>query len=396
MRQVWHGLSRRGIPNRLIVGTMGKTSAQDASPLYPRAFDRLQYTRFQPVIERLFPRFPSSDRHFRNLSRSDVDILNIHNFHEEFASLESLANLSREMPVVWTAHCTWPVTGGCLYPKDCLGYMNACGQCPQLGAWPIGNVDGTARNLRRKIEILSQAQFTVIAPSHHMAARMAKSPVGKNWEIEVIHNGVDIAEFKFARKRDADFRAKMGMKSPQKPVVCIVIRDFKTVHKGFPDMLKAVELCQARNYTLALAGENSGWAAAQIPPDIEVLDAGFLDRRGVADLMEASDIFLFASPAENLPCAILEAMASKACIVSTPTDGVLEEVNGECAFLSAGFDGETLGKALEQALLDRPLAAQKTEAAFQRVVEVFSEEKMIDGYIRVFESKLNSFSRLQN
>ena len=36
--------------------------------------------------------------------------------------------------------------------------------------------------------------------------------------------------------------------------------------------------------------------------------------------------FLFASPAENFPCVILEAMASACCVVATPTSGVTEQI----------------------------------------------------------------------
>jgi glycosyltransferase involved in cell wall biosynthesis len=112
----------------------------------------------------------------------------------------------------------------------------------------------------------------------------------------------------------------------------------------------------------------------------------------MASIYEAADVFLYASSGENFPCAILEAMSSGCCIVTTPVDGVLEQIeSGRSGFVAEGMDGEALALCLETALRDRKVIELIGRKARESVSERFSEAEMIrkhsELYNRVLEER---------
>ena len=184
IQQLRAGLSRAGHGSRLHVAE-GKSypTGEGVAPLYPRWLSRLSHSRWHAWVERFWPRFAWTDRSFRALAHDSADLIHLHNFHGNYATVQSLAWLARAKPVLWTFHAFWGITGGCDHPKACSRYQEACGHCPQIGQWPIGEKDETAEQLRQKRAGLREAPLRIIAPSRHLAARVRESQVGRRWEI---------------------------------------------------------------------------------------------------------------------------------------------------------------------------------------------------------------------
>ncbi len=388
MHQLRRGALRAGRQTTLFVA-LGKTYPADATPLYPRLLSRLYHTRLQSLIERLFPRFEWCDRRFRRIADEPGDVVHVHNFHGNYATTPSLAFLAGRKPLVWTLHAFWGITGGCDHPLDCRRYQDECGSCPLVGQLPVGPVDHTREELRLKLKYLAPAPVTIVAPSRHLAKRVQESQVGKGWEIEVIPNGVDPGRFGFRRKRDAAFRRSLGL-DPDALVILSVNRNFQDSQKGHGMVEQALCAAKLPGVQVVLAGQHSDWAAARLPAGLRVVNAGYvssLDR--MAALYEAADIFLFASPAENFPCVILEAMSAQCCVVATPTSGVNEQIlDRETGFMSAAIDGESLGKTLEE-VVGQPLAVSRAGVAARARVELeFSEQVMVDRYLALYQRVL--------
>jgi glycosyltransferase involved in cell wall biosynthesis len=151
---------------------------------------------------------------------------------------------------------------------------------------------------------------------------------------------------------------------------------------------QALNLINSTGIELTFVGVKSGWALGQLKSGFQTGDIGYVgDRETLARLYGASDIFLFASPAENFPCVILEAMASGCCVVATPSGGVVEQIaDGENGLLAADISGESLAAALQRAL-DSPKEIQTLgENARLTVIERFSEDMMIDEHERLYRS----------
>lgn len=390
VEQLRSGIERAGHAHWLHVAH-GKTFPEGVTPLYPRLLSRLSHSRFHRIVERLFPREKWTDRSFCGLAESEADLIHLHNFHGDYASIESLAHLVSRKKVVWTFHAFWGITGGCDHPKECQRYQHACGQCPQVGQWPVGAVDRTSEQLALKMKLLASAPVHVVAPSQHLAAKVRESQVGRCWHVDYIPNGVEPARFTFARKHDPQFRASLGL-DPKATTILVVNRNFKDPQKGHPMVQEALAMLDGRSVQVVLAGQNSYWAAAQLPAGLPRLVAGYVtSREAMARWFEAADIFLFASPAENFPCVILEAMSAKCCVVATPTSGVVEQIEQrKTGFVAEEISGLSLGLALREAMLSPKERRICGESAREKVEREFSQELMVARHLKLYSDVISA------
>jgi glycosyltransferase involved in cell wall biosynthesis len=368
----------------------GKIYPPGVKPLYPRLLSRLYHSRFRNATEFLFPRRAWTDRTFRKLGNDPSDLIHLHNFHGNYATVASLAQLAERKKVVWTFHAFWGVTGGCDHPKSCSRYLATCGACPQVGVWPIGAVDDTAEQLQLKLKLLGRLRLNVVAPSKWLANKVRESKVGKIWNVFHIPNGVNPDEFASARKRDPQLRASFGLR-PETTSVLVVNRNFKDVQKGFQFVREALSNIEAQNIEIILVGENSDWAGQEISSQNRIVSMGYISsREKMAALYEVADVFLFASPAENFPCVILEAMSAECCVTSTPTSGVTEQIeHGRTGFLAETISGRDLSRTLNEVLASGSLREIGSEAK-KRVRSSFSEKQMVQRHLALYEDILCS------
>jgi glycosyltransferase involved in cell wall biosynthesis len=395
LQQLHGGLLARGQRSAIYVDENdAHTTASNVHTFVPRIVDRLYHTRLHDVLQSTIPRRKLTDRAFRRLAFSPHQIVHIHNFHGTYASIESLATLARAKPVVWTFHRFWGITGGCDHPGGCEKFLDHCGDCPLVDEWPICGTDKTAEQLALKKKFLADAPLCIVAPSRHLAEKVRASPVGRRWKTVQIPNGVDVEKFECARKNDASFRRALGLK-PEATVILVVNRNFQEPLKGFGTILGALLNIDPRNLQIVLAGGSADWAAARLAEKFDCVSAGYIySRERLAEFYEAADIFLYASPRENFPCVILEAMAAQCCVVSTPTDGVLEQIeNGRSGLLAESFAGESLGAALRTALASSETRRNLGAAARARVKEFFSEQRMIDAHMELYTELLGQPAR---
>lgn len=384
------GCAAAGHATRLYVAA-GKTypRGHGVVPLYPRALSRLYHSRFHGLTERWAPRREWTDRRFGTLASGWADVVHLHNFHGDYASVASLAAVARHKPLVWTFHGHWGVTGGCDHPIDCTRYQDACGECPRLGVWPLGTVDDTAAQLELKTRLLGKLPIHVVSPSRMIADRIAKSRVGRQWQVHHIPNGVSTSAFRGARKSDPTLRGELGL-DPAATTILVVNRNFKDQQKGFTFVREALAAIAQDHPSVqvALAGDNSSWAGSQLPPSLRTVSLGYIKSRStMAALFEAADIFLFASPAETFPCVVLEAMASECCVVATPTSGVTEQIeDGRTGLLATELAGEALGRTLMTALRDAGHRRALGRAARGHVTAHFSTESFVARHLDLYDT----------
>lgn len=368
---------QRGFPAAQLAVADGKTFPSSVRPLYPRPLARLSHTRLHRLIETIAPRAVWTDRAFRALADSSFDLIHLHNFHGRYATVESLAHVAQRKPLVWTFHALWGVTGGCDHPRECRRFLEACGSCPQLGRWPLGADDDTAAQLATKLAHLAPLPVHIVAPSRWLAEVVRQSPVGRGWRVHHIPNAVD-AEF---------VRALPPRTANSAPAILIVNRNFADEQKGWP-IARSALASLAPCARLLLVGENSARAASELSAwDCEPL--GYVaDTAALAAVHARADIFLFASPAENFPCTVLEAMAAGSCVVATPTGGVTEQIeDGVTGLLAREVSAPALADALALALADAALRAKLGAAASARD---FSEASFFERHRRLYEEVLHA------
>ncbi|CAN7292387.1 glycosyltransferase [Phenylobacterium sp. LjRoot225] len=112
---------------------------------------------------------------------------------------------------------------------------------------------------------------------------------------------------------------------------------------------------------------------------------GSLDSAGVRRHLEAADIFLLPSltakngDMEGIPVALMEAMASGACVVSTQHSGIPELVgHGACGLLAQEGDVDDLVVQLERALAEPALRLALARRARRKVETEFNQKTLQD------------------
>jgi glycosyltransferase involved in cell wall biosynthesis len=81
---------------------------------------------------------------------------------------------------------------------------------------------------------------------------------------------------------------------------------------------------------------------------------GLLEKRAVAALMREADLFVLPSLWDNMPCALVEALASGLPVISTSVGGIQEIVLNGSGILVAPGNSRALAAALEEGLRRLP------------------------------------------
>ena len=147
----------------------------------------------------------------------------------------------------------------------------------------------------RKVLFLSKLTNTnIIAVSDFTKQLLVKHGI-KNKNIHVIHNGVDLEEYKFKTTKY------------KKPTICFTGRI--TEHKRVIDLIKAVKLIkQPIQCKIVGLGPAKAELEKQAPKNVEFL--GFLDEhKDVLKVMKKSHIFCSPSVVEGFGITLLEAIA---------------------------------------------------------------------------------------
>jgi len=274
------------------------------------------------------------------------------------AGLVSVLMADRKVPVVLTFHGV----------PD-----RAAGRWVQAG--PLhGRRPGLAGGSRLVADaIISRAITCTVAPSKAMAGFLRHELHVPARRLRLVRNGVAIPPHRH-------------------PVASI--RTFITVSSFAPCKATPV-LVQA---FLALAGHRSGLRLLMIGAghdrrrcedmvrrsgrDHQVEFAGF--RTDIAAQLGRADAFVLPSVNENLPLALLQAMAAGMPCIAAAVGGVPELLSGPCGLLVPPGDADALSAAMER-LIDEPdLAARLGAEARSRAAESFSLARCAGEHLRLW------------
>jgi glycosyltransferase involved in cell wall biosynthesis len=107
-------------------------------------------------------------------------------------------------------------------------------------------------------------------------------------------------------------------------------------------------------------------------------------RADVGAQLERADAFVLPSVNENLPLALLQAMARGLPCIATQVGGIPEMLTAECGLLVAPGDVRSLSVAMERLINEPSLAATLGAAARMRAAEKFSLSRCADEHLRLW------------
>ena len=326
--------------------------------------------------------FPAS-RKLLSMVSQPVDIIHGHNLHGGYFDLRYLAQLSHSVPVVLTLHDEWMLTGHCACTLGCPRWEHGCGNCPDLTVYPAVMKDATAYNWKRKRSIYARSRLYVATPSRWLMDRVQRSML-KPVETRVIHNGVDLAVYHPADRRQV--RAQLGL--PQNVVILLFaaqggknnrFKDYETIEQAISRLQFAPD--DARRYLfMSLGGsENTETVTGQV----RVKSVPFQkDQATVARYYQAADLFLHAARADNFPNTVLEAQACGTPVIATAVGGIPEQIeDGVTGFLTPPSDAGAMAERVMHLMADDGLRQRMGLAAAESALRRFDLEQQVDAYL---------------
>jgi len=332
------------------------------------------------------------------IRRIEPDVVHLHWVGFGFVQPETLARFGR--PIVWTLHDSWPFTGGCHLPGDCVRYREVCGACPALGS--ADEDDLSRRLIRRKqrawFELVAAGGIHFVAPSRWIADAARSSTLAGGLPLEIIPNGVDMARFQ-PRDREAA-RERLRLPRESRTVLFSGLEGLGDRNKGFDLLLAALGRMETStpDFRLLVIGAKA--------PDVAFPDAlrdrthfaGQVDDEDlVAWHLAAADLLVLPSRQENQPNLVVEAMACGRPVVAFRTSGLPELVeHGQTGLLADPFDPEGLAVGMSQILRDPPRARAMGDRARAQAERRFDAALCAQSHRAVYEEAVSRYRGLSS
>lgn len=227
----------------------------------------------------------------------------------------------------------------------------------------------------------------LIGNSHAVVAQLMEE-AGDASKVGLIHNGVRLPE-PITQEERAQRRARIGV-SPDAHF--LVVNANLIPYKGHADLVAALALAAPRlpmGWRVALIGRDHGIGCSL---DMAMAEAGLEHamllvgcRNDAPDIVAAADIAILPSHEEGFSNALIEGMAagvpSIATCVGGNADAIEHMTNG---LLVPSQDPPALAAAIARLTEDRSFANRIGAAGRARVADLFTEEKMLQGYYRLW------------
>jgi glycosyltransferase involved in cell wall biosynthesis len=353
--------------------------------------------------------FPGTQR-LLDLPPEMPDIVHCHNLHGGYFDLRALPWLSRQVPVVFTLHDAWLLSGYCAHSFDCELWETGCGQCPDLTIYPAIKRDATAYNWQRKRDIYAQSRLYVATPSQWLMDKVKRSILASGIvEARVIHNGIDLSIFHPSGGRAA--REALGLPAEAKIILFAANGIRRNIWKDYETMrtaiARAAEQWDGEEILFLALGEDAppeylGKARVQFVPYQQ-------DPVVVAKFYQAADVYIHAARADTFPNTVLEALACGTPVVATAVGGIPEQVKSfgiaNCERNNHYLDEatgslvppkspEAMASCIQYLLNDEPLRKRLGENAARDARNRFDLSRQVSDYLSWYKEILKR--KLQN
>ena len=232
----------------------------------------------------------------------------------------------------------------------------------------------------------------IVAVSHDVMWHYHQNKIGKKIPYTVVRSGIDLDDFfahaHLGEERNA-LRAKLNIR-PGTKVICNVgrfsfakaqrytIECFAKLKKDFPDSKlifigegEMLETCKKQAKDLGIADD--------------VIFAGY--QKDVPLYLASSDLFLFTSLREGLPRVIVEAALMKLPVTAFEVEGIREVIeHGVTGVIVPQYDVNALYEGAKKILVDKKLAEEFSQKAYEHVKHEWDARKMAEELRRVYKN----------
>jgi glycosyltransferase involved in cell wall biosynthesis len=330
----------------------------------------------------------------RTTNGSEVGVLapaaDVYHIHQitDFVDYAALPILSARAPIVWTLHETTPLTGGCPYPYECVGFTRQCGACPQLGSSDERDLSHAVwRRKQSHYSRIAPTRMHVVGPSQWIAEQARRSTLLNRFPVSVIPYALDTEIFRPMREARRLLDA-FGV-PPSARIVLFVAEHTNYLRKGFTLLDSALaRLKDISDVALISLGRGEKPTLQSALPHIHL--GTLTEDRMIAAVYSMADVFVIPSLEDNLPNTVLESMACGTPVVGFRVGGIPDMVReGENGLLVPRGDITGLASAIETLLTDESRRACMGAAGRRIAEREYNYRVQSERYLNLYSSLLN-------
>lgn len=312
-----------------------------------------------------------------NIKKYKPDIIHLHNIHGYFCNFKVLFDYldTIDTPVVWTMHDCWPFTGRCFHfvGANCYKWKTGCYDCKAEVGYTVSRYYDRSEYLYAlKKQLFSSVNNMTLVPVSNWLAAFLKDSFLKKYNINTIHNGIDLNKFRsinYLRLRDKYHLNKkfiiLGVASPWNE------------RKGLDDFYRLRSML-SDDYIIILVGLNQ--KQVENSPEGIIGITRTESQQELAEYYSMADVFVNLSYLDTFPTVNIEALACGTPVITYRTGGSPEaiDVNTGCVIEQGDLKG------LTEVLLKIRLNPLASDACRKRAEEYFDKDKCFEKYIRLY------------
>ncbi len=327
------------------------------------------------------------DRIASKVAKLAPDVVNLHWVCHGYLAIETIAKLNK--PLVWFLTDMWPFTGGCHYSQGCERYQKSCGACPLLNSNKKNDLSQWV--WQRKAKAWKDLNVTIVTPSTWLAKCASSSSLFQERQIEVIHPGLDLTQYKPIERRFA--REVLNWPQDKQIVLFGALYPTSDRRKGFHLLQPALQSLSKAGWQEKIELMVFGASQPENPIDVGLKSYYFsrsYDDVSLAMMYSAADVMVVPSIQESFGQTASESLACGTPVVAFNTTGLQDIVDHQQnGYLAQPYQTEDLARGIVWVLENKERYQKLCDRARQKAEQKFSVEMQARRYESVYRTLLS-------
>lgn len=316
----------------------------------------------------------------KEVDKIKPDLIHLHVLHDTFINLNMLFKYinRHNIPVIWTFHDCWTLTGQCpaFEMVGCYKWIKGCHHCPQTKVVPKSLIFDTTAHIWKKQRKLftSVKNMTIITPSNWLKTVTEKS-FFKFYPIQTIYNGVNLDIFK---PTISNFKEKYNITDK---FIILGVANIWEKRKGLETFIWLAQNLPVE-YQIVLVGTNDE-IDKKLPVNIISIHRTY-NQKELAEIYTAADIYVNPTLEDVFGLVNVEALACGTPVAVYRTGGCSEIVTDNCGYVIEKNNKQQLLECIIKTCEEKPFSE---ESCIDRA-NYFEVNKNFDEYINLYEKIL--------
>lgn len=323
----------------------------------------------------------ATKRLLKKVDEINPDIVHLHNLHCCYLNYQLLFDylVKNDIPIVWTLHDCWSMTGSCAHFDfvGCDKWKTGCRNCKQRLKFRL---DNSSSNYALKKKTFTRPENMTIVPVSNWLGGIVKESYLSKYNVQVIYNGVDLNVFKPMPQND--LKNKLNI-APDK----FILLGVGTAWSNEKGLREFIELSRNNQYQVVLVGV-SDELKQQLPSEI-ISIAKTDSQQELAAYYSIADVFVNPTYNDSFPTVNLEALACGTPVITYRTGGSPEAVNENTGIVVSRGDVDGLKNAVESLRIEDEMQVSiRRKQCRERAEIMFDKNARYNDYMNLYKSIL--------